>query len=95
MPRATRRERIKKIKDTRADLLAKMQRLLAAESAQARKDETRLLILTGRMTLARVKRGSLTRAQYMADMDRFLTAPRDREFFRRVFAGPPAPDGEE
>ena len=95
MPRAETDDLIQKVKEQQANLAAKMQRLKARKSQEARKDETRLLILTGRMTLDRVKRGSLTRAHYMADMDRFLTNARDRDFFRRVFADPPAPEKDE
>ena len=91
MPRANTDDLIQKVKEQQANLAAKMQRLQARKSQEARKRELREVILTGRMTLDRVKRGALTRAQYIADMDRFLTAPRDREFFKL----PPRPAATE
>jgi len=93
MPRTPRRTRIKKIEEQQHALAEKRRRLLAEENAQARKDDTRLSILIGRMTRARVTRGDLTRERLIADMDRFLTNAHDREFFRRVFVNPP--EGEE
>lgn len=78
MPRGNVDEMIRKEEDRKEQAIARLQRLKARKTQEERKRETRLVILTGRMTLDRVKRGELSQRQYLADMDRFLTHDRDR-----------------
>ena len=78
MPRGNVDEMIRKEEDRKTQATARLQRLKARKIQEERKRETRLVILTGRMTLDRVKRGELSQRQYLADMDRYLTQDRDR-----------------
>ena len=78
MPRGNVDEMIRKEEDRKSQATARLQRLKARKIQEERKRETRLDILTGRMTRDRVKRGELTQRQYLADMDRYLTHDRDR-----------------
>ena len=72
---------IQKVKEQQANLAAKMQRLKARKSQEARKRDTRRKILMGAMLEDRLERGELPEQVFKADMDRFLVRARDRELF--------------
>ena len=91
MPRGNVDEMIRKEEDRKAQATARLHRLKARKSQEARKRETRLVILTGRMTLDRVQRGELSQRQYLADMERYLTRDRDRALLDL----PPRPTKED
>lgn len=78
MPRGNVDEMIRKEEDRKAQAIAKLQRLKARKIQEDRKRETQIIILTGKMTLDRIERGDLSKRQYLADMDRYLTRDRDR-----------------
>ena len=81
MPRAETDELIQKVKEQQANLAAKMQRLKARKSQEARKRETRRKILLGAMVLDRIARGVVTEKLVLADMDSFLERDQDRALF--------------
>ena len=85
MPRAKPAERIQQLEERRARISATIQRVRARETQAERRRETRRLILTGEMAVAKVARGDWTEAWFLAAMDQFLT----RESDRRLFELPP------
>jgi len=65
-------------------LKAKIAELEAKDTAQKRKDETRLKVLIGAAFLADLKRNPETRATVLSVLERGIVAPKDREFLKAL-----------
>lgn len=70
-----------KLKQLKAQRQAVLSREKAKEKQQARKDDTRRKILIGSCMLKITAEDDQARSKLLAQMDRYLTDPRDRHLF--------------
>ena len=87
MPRAEPTERLRKLEESQARLVAEIERVKGRSAQEARKRDTHRKILAGAMVLDQVQQGEWPKERFQAAMDRFLDKARDRA----VFELPPRP----
>ena len=75
------KEQIDKLLDDRKRLDAKLSALKGKEREAERKRETRRKILAGSYLLDQIEREAYSEAQFLADLDAYLTRDRDRALF--------------